>query len=503
MIFAEDLRMRRFILSITLITFAIACNSDKGNQTGSGGRAGSSIEGTGGQATASGGSLAAESGGQQTVSGSGGEHNAAGSGGISSDAGSGGASGGGAGTIANISEIKSKLTRNANPNVSAAQLQQLASNNRQFAFEFYQKLAAGYKNQNLFFSPYSISTALAMAYAGARGQTETQMATTLHFNLPQESLHAAFNSESLQLDSRGQGASGKDGKGFRLNVANSIWGQSGYPFVDSFLDCLAVNYGAGLNTVDFANNPETCRLTINSWVEEKTEGRIKDLLQPGSVDAQTRMVLVNAVYFNAAWLKQFKTGATSLGAFNLLSGSSKQVNMMHQTDSFNYFDADGYTAIELSYDGNQLSMVMVVPDQGQFSTVEASLAADVLDTIVAGLQSQQVELSMPRWRFTTDIISLSGMFRQMGMKLPFDSSSADFSGIATVEKLSISDIVHKAFIEVDESGTEAAAATAISLSGSAMPPPPILLNIDRPFIYFIRDIATNTIIFAGRVVDPS
>jgi serpin B len=497
--------MKQFIFGMAFLAFTVACGSGKDDTTdiGKGGSAGGSIGGTGGQALATGGSAAAGSGGQQTAAASGGSPNTAGSGGSSTGTGTGGASGGSAGTIANMKEVKSNLTRDSNPDVSSEQLQQLASDNGQFALDFYQKLAAEYKDQNFFFSPYSISSALAMTYAGARGQTATQMAATLRFTLPQESLHAAFNSESLQLNARGEGASGKDGKGFRLNIVNSIWGQSGYPFVESFLDCLALNYGAGLNAVDFAGNPETCRVTINTWVEDKTESRITDLLPQGSIDALTRMVLVNAVYFNAAWLNPFDESATSLGNFNLLSGSGKQVNMMHQTESFAYLDADGYTAIELPYDGKQLSMVIVVPDQGKFSIVEASLGANMVDTIIAGLQPQQVALSMPRWKFTSDAISLVDMFKQMVMQLPFDRSLADFSGIATVDKLYISEILHKAFVEVDESGTEAAAATAVIIKATGLPPTPIPLAIDRPFIYFIRDIATHTMIFAGRVVDPS
>jgi serpin B len=402
-----------------------------------------------------------------------------------------------------VQEVKSSLARIENPSVSPGTLQQLALDNRQFALGLYRRLAAQYGGQNLFFSPCSISIALAMAYAGAEGDTETQMAGALHYTLAENELHAAFNEESRQLNSRGQGAAGVDGEGFRLNVINSIWGQTDYPFLDAFLDCLALNYGAGLRIVDFMNKPEECRTTINGWVEEQTEDRIEELLPQGSISTLTRMVLVNAVYFNAAWANTFEESATRQGEFHLLGGGTVQSDIMHQTEQFSYLNGDGFKAIALPYDGNELAMILVIPDAGQFAVFESNLTIEQLDGIVSGLSSARVALSMPKWQFETPSISLREMLRQMGMTDAFQPDKADFSGLANVtEPLFISDVVHKAFVAVDEEGTEAAAATAVIIGTTSMPPPPVPLDIDRPFIYFIRDIATDTIVFMGRVTDP-
>ncbi len=400
--------------------------------------------------------------------------------------------------------IQSSLSRIEAPSVSAPSLQELARGNSLFAIDVYHHLAATYSGQNLFFSPYSISVALAMTYAGAEGNTESQMAATLRFALPEQNLHAAFNEVNRQLESRGQGAAGRDGEGFRLNVVNSIWGQKDYPFVDTFLDCLALNYGAGLRAVDFVQAPEECRTTINSWVEEQTEDRIKDLLAPGSVHLLTRMVLVNAVYFNAAWENPFEESVTRPGDFRRLAGSTVRVDMMRQTENFAYVDGDGFKAVSLPYDGNELAMLIVVPNQGHFSSFEASMTSTQINEIVAGLSIQNVALTMPKWGLETPAISLAGMLRRMGMPDAFDPRKADFSGMTAVnEPLFISDVVHKAFVAVDEKGTEAAAATGVILGTTSMPPPPIELDVDRPFVYFIRDVTTDTVIFMGRVTDPS
>jgi len=420
----------------------------------------------------------------------------------------GGSSAGEGGTAAatqpsDARELRSELARLTDPDVSPTELTELALGNRRFAVELYQHLASEYEGENLFFSPYSVSSALAMTFAGAENNTETQMAATLHFTLPEDALHAAFNLESQQLNSRGQDAAGADGEGFRLNVVNSIWGQDGYPFLQSFLDCLALNYGAGLRVVDFINVPESCRVTINDWVAEQTEDRIQDLLPPGSITGLTRMVLVNAVYFNAAWLHPFEVSATQPGDFNLLDGSAVQTDMMQQTELFGYLDGENFTALELHYDGGEMSMVIIVPDSGQYAAFESGLTLEKLDAIISALGPQRVELSMPGWTFQTGSISLSGILRQMGMQDPFDSLKADFSAMADAPgPLFISDVVHKAFVAVDEEGTEAAAATGVIIVPTSVPPPPIPFAIDRPFVYLIRDIATETIVFMGRVTDP-
>ena len=385
------------------------------------------------------------------------------------------------------------------PTVSDADLAELASGNTAFAFDLYQVLRG--QKGNLFYSPYSISLALAMTYAGARGDTETEMAQALHFLLPQDRLHPAFNRLAAELANRGEGAAGKDGKGFSLNVANSLWAQENYQFLQEFLDLLAANYGAGVSPVDFAGDPEAARQTINDWVSKETEGRIEDLIPPGAIDTLTRLVLANAIYFNAAWLHQFEPGSTADGPFSLLDGSQVQVPMMRQTESFAYAQGEGYQAVELPYDGQQLSMVILLPAQGQLDAFESTLDAARVESILKDLIAQQVMLTLPRFEFESQF-SLQGALSTLGMPGAF-TEAADFSGMTGNRELSISEVVHKAFVSVDEAGTEAAAATAVIVGVTSAPAEPVIFTADRPFLFLIRDIPTGTVLFLGRVVDPS
>ncbi|MCR4394870.1 MAG: serpin family protein, partial [Dehalococcoidales bacterium] len=254
-------------------------------------------------------------------------------------------------------ELKSNLQRET-PAVASSDLQKLVEGNSTFALNLYRLL--GQKAGNLFYSPYSISEALAMTYGGARGTTEEQMAKALVFLLTQEKLHPAFNALDQELAKRGEGAKGKDSKGFRLNVVNAIWGQKDFPFLSSYLDLLAKNYGAGLRIVDFIKAPEESRQIINQWVSEKTEEKIKDLLPKGSIDETTRLVLTNAIYFNAAWLCPFKKEATANDVFKTLEGNTVTMPFMNQQESFNYARGTDYQAIELPYDGRELSMVIIL-----------------------------------------------------------------------------------------------------------------------------------------------
>jgi serpin B len=259
------------------------------------------------------------------------------------------------------------------PSVSAADREHLVGGNSMFAFDLYQYFKDEAGEANLFYSPFSISVALAMTYSGARGGTEQQMADTLHFTLPQAQLHPAFNWLDLALASRGEGAKGKDDQGFRLNIVNAIWGQSGYKFLDTFLDALAVNYGAGLRLLDFASDSEASRLTINDWVSDQTEGRIEDLIPQGLINPVTRLVLTNAIYFNAAWAEPFKESQTKDGAFHLLDGVQVTVPMMWHSASYGYAKGGDYQAVELPYDGHELSMVILLPEavfgQHRYETV--------------------------------------------------------------------------------------------------------------------------------------
>lgn len=251
--------------------------------------------------------------------------------------------------------VKSAKQRVNNPEVSETEMTTLVGGNIGFAFDLYQELRE--KDGNLFYSPYSLSLALAMTYAGARGETEQQMADVLNFYLPQNQLHPAFNSLDQELARRGKGTKGKDGEGFRLNIVNAIWGQKDYEFLVDFLDILAENYGAGLQILDFISAPEESCVTINKWVSDKTEKRIKDLVPRGAIGTSTRLVLTNAIYFNAAWENEFSEKRTSDSTFHLLNGKDVTVPMMKQTESFFYTEGEALQAVELPYDGHEISMV--------------------------------------------------------------------------------------------------------------------------------------------------
>ena len=397
--------------------------------------------------------------------------------------------------------LQSDKERLTSPDVSPDEQALLLEGNSAFAFNLYQQLKG--EEGNLFYSPYSISLALAMTYAGARGETEEQMAEALNFLLDQGNLHSAFNWLSAELAGRGEGAQGKDGEGFRLNIVDAIWGQKDYEFLPAFLDVLAENYGAGLRVMDFISEAEQCRLTINDWTSKQTEGRIKNLIQPGVINELTRLVLTNAIYFNAAWEYPFNDKATADGSFYLLGGGHVTVPMMRQSESFGYSSGEGYQAIELPYDGDELSMVILLPDSGNFEGFEAGLQARQVEDTIGSLQPTEIALTMPRFEFKSEF-SLKDALSAMGMQNAFCPYNADFSGMTGNPELFISDVVHTAFVAVDEADTEAAAATGAVIAPTAAPPEPTVeVTLDHPFIFLIRDIETGTILFVGRVLNPA
>ena len=395
-------------------------------------------------------------------------------------------------------ELKSNKDRNT-PDVPTANMAELVSGNTDFALNLYQLLKE--EDGNFFYSPFSISTALAMTYGGARNETAEQMAEALGFSLEQQELHAALNTLDQAINSRGEGAEGKDGQPFSLKVVNAVWGQKGFEFLNEYLDLLAENYGAGLRILDFAAVPEDARKIINDWVAKETEDRIKDLLPPGSIKEITRMVLTNAIYFSGAWLKPFDEDLTSDGTFNPLDGHQVTVSMMQQSETLGYTAGNGYQAVELKYDGEELSMVILLPETGGFEAFENTLDGATLNAIIDNLESSTVNLTMPKFEFDSSF-SLKAALSALGMPVAF-SDNADFSGMTGQRDLLISDVVHKAFVAVDEAGTEAAAATGVIMGLTSAPGGgPATMTIDRPFIFLIRDIATDTILFSGRVVNP-
>ena len=371
----------------------------------------------------------------------------------------------------------------------------LVAGNSAFAFDLYHDLNDG--GDNLFYSPYSISLALAMTFAGARAGTEQQMAETLYFALPQSQLHPTFNALDTTLSTYGEGEDN-----FQLNIANAIWGQEGFEFLPEFLDLLAEQYGAGLRTLDFGNDPEGAAETINNWVSEQTEGKIEDLIAPGLLNSLVRLVLTNAIYFNGQWVFQFEEDATHDDAFTLLDGSTVTVPMMSQTETFRYGEGDEYQAVALPYQGAPVSMIFLLPEEGRFTEVEERFSAELVNEITDNLDNRPVDLSVPKFTFESEF-NLSGSLADMGMPAAF-GDEADFSGMTGARDLFISDVVHKAFVAVDEAGTEAAAATAVIMAEMAAAPMEdvVTMKLDRPFLFLIRDDDTGTILFAGRVLNP-
>jgi serpin B len=398
--------------------------------------------------------------------------------------------------------IQSNLERNPNPQVTAADLEQLTTGNTDFALDFYQAVRP--TSGNVVYSPYSISLAFAMTYGGARGKTATRMADVLHYPMPGDQFHPAFNALDLDLAGRPEQVPNVEAdERFQLSIANSLWGQDGWPFLQEYLDLLAVNYGAGMRLVDFKGAPENARKQINDWVSDQTGDRIKDIIPPGTIDPLTRLVLANAIYFKATWEYEFDANKTSGEPFILLDGESVSVPMMKMKTGKNltYAAGEGWQAVSLPYKGGLTEMVVIVPDAGNFVTFESSLTADRYTRILAALQPQDVTISMPKYTFETQF-GLKEILSGMGMQEAFDSNTADFSGIDGQKDLVISEAIHKAFIAVDEKGTEAAAATVIIMGMTALPMEGIKLTIDRPFFFFIRDVPSGTILFMGRVVDP-
>jgi serpin B len=398
--------------------------------------------------------------------------------------------------------LQSDTLRDTSPAVDKTELAKQADGNSAFAFDLYHALLEKEEVGNFFYSPYSISLALAMTYAGARGETAKQMTNTLHFVLPDGKLHPAFNKLDMELASRGESASGKDGEEFRLNIINAIWGQKDYPFLTEFLDILAENYGAGLRTLDFYSDTEGSRQIINEWVSKETEERIKDLLAKGDIVSDTVLVLTNAIYFNGAWLYLFEENLTQEGVFHLLDNGMVTVPMMRQTESFGYAEGENYQAVELLYDGGELSMVILLPREEEFDPFEAELDSQRVTNILDDLVRTSVILTMPKFNYESKVY-LKEILTEMGMPIAF-TPQADFSGIAGLQKNPwIDNVIHQSFVDVDEAGTEAAAATAVVMVESAAPENPVEVTIDRPFIFLIRDIETNSILFVGRVLNPN
>lgn len=383
------------------------------------------------------------------------------------------------------------------PMLVTENMKAVAQGGNALAADLYAQLRAP-DSANLFFSPYSISTALAMASAGAEGPTKAQMDKVLHLPPLDGQLQPAVSSlrKLLLADDKSSG--------FRLRVANRLWGQAGFQFVPDFLRVMKDDYGAELGVVDF-KQAEAARRTINTWVEEQTDDKIQNLLAPGVLHDDTRLVLTNAIYFKARWLHEFSKAATKDAAFHAPGRRELTVATMHQKHRLNYGAWDDLQVLELPYaGGGDLSMLILLPRKVDgLRDLEARLTAESLQTWSSGLQERLVDVSLPKFKMTSEF-SLADVLATLGMPLAF-SRQADFSGISTQEKLFISAVIHKAFVDVNEEGTEAAAATAIAIGAMAMrplPEQPVEFRADHPFVLLIRDRRTEAVLFLGRVTNP-
>jgi serpin B len=370
--------------------------------------------------------------------------------------------------------------------------------NNEFAVALYGQL----RNQsgNLFFSPESVSTALAMTYAGARGDTAAEMAKTLRFTLLPDRLHPAMGALLAGLNAPHDA--------YQLRVANALWAQRDYKFLDDFLKLTESDYGAGFNGVDFKGAAEAARLTINQWVELKTDSKIKDLLKPGMVNPTTRLVLTDAIYFKADWQTQFQKEASRDEDFHLSAAQTVKAPLMHRSGGYSYFDGGTFQALELPYKSRDLSMIVFLPkDIDGLPAFEQSLTASNAKQWFSRLQPvPRVIVTFPKFK-VTEQLELGSTLRAMGMPSAFARSAADFSGMTGNRELFLSAVIHKAFIDLNEAGTEAAAATAAVLRGLAMrapdPTPPPEFRADHPFVFLIRDNRSGGILFMGRVTDPT
>jgi serpin B len=399
--------------------------------------------------------------------------------------------------------VTTNVQRDLHPVVASGDEAALVAGNTAFALDLYHGIAATTSRDNLFYSPYSVSLALAMTYAGASGTTATELASALHFTLPPANLNPAFDKLDLAIQAKPAGATGADGAPFAIRIADSLWGDKRVTFQQGFVDTLARDYGATLRQVDFVEQPTASEAAINQWVAQETNDKINPLLGSGAITPDTRFVIVNAVYFNASWNTQFVPNGTQTKAFTRADGSTVNVPMMFSDKAAtSYAKGANWQAVELPYSGGTTSMVLVLPDAGALQAVEQGLSGDFFTSVTGALGYSSVELTMPRFKIHGGSVSLTRELETLGMKTAF-TKAANFTAMIPAGGIFIGDVVHQAFVDVDESGTEAAAATAVIGVGAAIEEPSVTVTADHPFFFFIRDVATNTILFVGREGDPS
>jgi len=374
--------------------------------------------------------------------------------------------------------------------------------NNRFAFDLYSQLKEG-ENANLFFSPFSISSALAITGEGAKGQTADEIRSVFYFTSDATTLRNGYAGINAAINS-GDAA-------YSLRTANALWAEKTYPFLSEYTENAERYYGAKVTNLDFIGQPEASRITINQWVEEQTNDKIKDLLPAGTIDPITRLVITNAIYFKGDWVKQFDKERTADEDFRTASGKTVKVSMMQRTDEdaiYRYAETDDLQFLAMPYEhagGRQLSMVVLLPKGDRLALVEPSLNAETLSALQQAATSRQVRVYFPKFKLETRYDQLGRTLAAMGMPTAF-TDRADFSGMDGTRNLLISDVIHQAFVDVNEEGTEAAAATAVVMRLAAAPvePEPVpVFRADHPFLFFIHDDETGMILFIGRISDPS
>lgn len=369
----------------------------------------------------------------------------------------------------------------------------------EFACDLYREVAQG-SDGNLVFSPFSVHMALAMVHAGARGATREAMTSTLCV-APDFDLAAAYGSLTRALPLREVGYQPDDRRAGEpeLLVANGIWSQDGFRYRPEYLEAVGPAYDPELRTADFWGAPEAAAADINAWVSEKTRAKIRHIADPRAIQDMV-MVLVNAIYFKGAWSDPFHEGSTAPAPFRLAGGASVDVPTMHGGMEGGYARGDGWTSFSMPYEGGNLEMVVILPD-GDLAKAESDLTAAQLGEVLGALEARDLLLWLPKFRFEVTL-PLTEVLKALGLGIAFDPGAADLSGIAEGAGLFISDVLHKAMIDVNEHGTEAAAATLVAIAAAAKPEPPVEIRVDRPFLFLIHDRATESILFMGRVMDP-
>ncbi|HEY3857728.1 MAG TPA: serpin family protein [Verrucomicrobiae bacterium] len=393
--------------------------------------------------------------------------------------------------IAALLLVKTALTFNCQ-----AEPTPLVSGNNSFAFDLYSHLNG--QPGNLFFSPFSISMCLGMTYAGSRDNTETQMRVALHFPDLPNATSPAFATLQQQLDEE------KKRDGIQLDIANALWASRGDSFLPAFMKSAADDFQANIKRAGFFTSAESARVEINNWVAGKTHDKIGEILPPGSLDKETKLVLVNAIYFNARWANPFQKINTSPQPFHLSATTQTNAVFIRKTESALYGASGDMQIVEIPYAGKEISMMILLPSQHEeIAGIEKQLSADNLENWANELRPSQVQIELPKFTLESHF-KLRETLAGMGMSEAFSPAAANFSGMDGVGNLYISQVFHQAWVEVSEEGTEAAAATAVQMRPRGMRHPQnAVFRADRPFLFLIRDRTSGTVLFMGRVADPT